>query len=266
MDRILLNEKEYVEEPFLRQLERLDWKIIRAGEEGKYDPAITLREGFNEVFIESELKTAIKKLNKWVEDDQLADIVHQITVPQSNSLIEANREILEILLERNPTVENRKLGSNQTVRVIDFKNPDKNSFLAISQFKVNVPGTEKHIIPDIALFINGLPVGIVECKSPYITDPIGEAITQFMRYSNRCDEKEGNEKLFWFNQVVIATSRQRACYSTITGEFEHFVEWKDPYPAALSDLETEGVPFQLNWDTQSVETFDDFDFQLSYCF
>ena len=240
MNKILLNEKEYVEKPFLRQLERLGWNIIRAGEEGKYDPAITLREGFNEVFIESELKAAIKKLNDWVEDDQLADIVNQITIPQSTSLIQANKEFLEVLLEKNPTVENRKLGTNHTVKVFDFVNPNENLFLAISQFKVNVPGTEKHIIPDIVLFINGLPIGIVECKSPYITDPIGEAITQLMRYSNRRDEKEGNEKLFWFNQIVIATSRQKACYSTITGEFEHFIEWKDPYPVSLSELETEG--------------------------
>ena len=240
MDKILLNEKEYVEEPFLRQLARLGWKILRSGEEGKYDPAITMREGFNDVIIESELKTAIKKLNEWVEDDQLQDIVRQITIPQSISLVDANREVLEILLERNPSVENRRIRTHETVKVVDFADPEKNSFLAISQFKVNIPGTENHIIPDIVLFINGLPVAVVECKSPYIADPIGEAVTQLLRYSNRRGEKEGNEKLFWFNQIVIATSRQKACYSTITGEFEHFVEWKDPYPFALNDLETEG--------------------------
>lgn len=240
MDKIQLNEKEYVEEPFLRQLERLRWNVLRAGEEGKYDASLTMREGFNEIIIESELKAAIKKLNDWVEDDQLPDIIHQISIPQSISLVEANREILEVLLERNPSVENRKIGSYETVKVIDFKNPDVNSFLAISQFKVNIPGTEKHVIPDIVLFVNGLPVAVVECKSPYIADPIGEAVTQLMRYSNRRGEREGNERLFWFNQIVVATSRQKACYSTITGAFEHFVEWKDPYPLALSDLETEG--------------------------
>lgn len=240
VNKILLNEKEYVEEPFLRQLERLGWTILRAGEEGKYDPAITMREGFNEVIIEKELKAAIKKLNDWVEDDQIPDIIRQITLPQSTSLIDANKEVLEVLLEKNPSVENRKNGTNMTARVIDFRNPLVNSFLAVSQFKVNIPGTENHIIPDITLFINGLPIAVVECKSPYVTDPIGEAITQLMRYSNRRDVKEGNEKLFWFNQIVVATSRQKAVYSTISGEHEHFVEWKDPYPLALSQIETEG--------------------------
>lgn len=240
MDKILLNEKEYVEEPLLRQLEHLGWKILRAGEEGKYDPEITLREAFSEVIIEKELRSAIKKLNDWVEDDQLPDIIRQVTTPQSNSLVEANKEILESLLDKSPSVENRKLGTHSTVKTIDFKNPKENSFLAVSQFKVTVPGTEKHIIPDITLFINGLPIAVIECKSPYISDPMGEAITQLMRYSNRRGVKEGNEKLFWFNQIVLATHRQKACYSTITGDYEHFVEWKDPYPLALSDLDTEG--------------------------
>jgi len=240
MDRIALNELEYVEEPFLRQLERLGWRIVRGD---KYDTSASLREGFNEVIIESELREAIKRINPWIEEDQISEVIREITVPQGNSLIEANKEILELLLE-NTSAENRKTGEkSETVRFIDFKDfksSANNSFLAISQFKVNIPGTEKHIIPDIVLFVNGLPLGIVECKSPYIADPIGEAVIQFMRYSNRRGEKDGNEGLFWYNQIMIATNRQTARYSTITGEFEHFVEWKDPYPFKLSDIDTEG--------------------------
>src|SRR3990172_12670147 len=199
MDRIALNEIEYVEEPFLRQLERLGWHIIRGD---KYDASVSLREGFNEVIIESELREAVKRINTWIEENQISEVIREITVPQGNSFIEINKEILELLLE-NTSAENRKTGEkSETVRFIDFKNPANNSFLAISQFKLNIPGTEKHIIPDIVLFVNGLPLGIVECKSPYIADPIGEAVIQLMRYSNRRGEKEGNEKLFWYNQIM----------------------------------------------------------------
>jgi type I restriction enzyme R subunit len=135
--------------------------------------------------------------------------------------------------------ENRKTGERSpTVRFIDFKNPENNSFIAISQFKVNIPGTEKHIIPDIVLFVNGLPLVVIECKSPAISDPINEAITQLMRYSNKrgAEAKEGNEKLFYYNLFMIATSNQVSKYGTITSEFEHFYEWKDPYPYSLSDI------------------------------
>ena len=98
-----------------------------------------------------------------------------------------------------------------------------------------------HIIPDIVLFVNGLPLAVVECKSAYLPDPIGEAVEQLLRYQNRRgDNKEGNEKLFWYNQLLIATSKQICRYTSITGEHEHFIEWKDPYPFKLSDIDLEG--------------------------
>lgn len=239
--QILLNEKEYVEEPFLRQLERLKWTILRAGEEGKGDPAVTFREGFNEVIIEKKLRVSLLNLNPWLEEDQLAPIIHELTVPNiTGGLIENNRYILEKLLE-NVTAENRQTNRPETVRIIDFSEPTKNDFLAISQYKVNIPGTEKHIIPDIVLFVNGLPLVVIECKSAYLPDPMGEGIAQLMRYQNRRGEdKEGNDKLFWYNQLVISTSVQICRYSSITGEFEHFIEWKDPFPYSINDIDTEG--------------------------
>ena len=239
--QIALNEREYVEEPFLRQLERLQWKILRAGEEGKGDPAVTFREGFNEVILEKKLREALLKINPWLAEDQLSPIVREVTIPNvTGGLIENNRYILEKLLE-GTSAEDRRSHRPAPVHFIDFANPEVNEFLAVSQFKVNIPGTEKHIIPDIVLFVNGLPLGVVECKSAYLPDPIGEAVEQLMRYQNRRgDSKEGNEKLFWYNQLLVGTSRQICRYSSITGEFEHYIEWKDPYPFKLSDIDLEG--------------------------
>jgi len=239
--KIILNEKEYVEEPLLAQLEHLGWSILRAGEEGKGDPSITFRESFAEVIVEKKLREALLRINPWLEEDQLAPIVREITTPTATGgLIENNRYILEKLLE-NTSAENRITGRPEAVHFIDFTNPDANDFLAISQFKVNIPGTEKHIIPDIVLFVNGLPLVVIECKSAYLPDPMGEAIEQLMRYQNRRgDEPEGNQKLFWYNQLLVATSKQICRYASITGEFEHFIEWKDPYPYSLNDIDTDG--------------------------
>jgi type I restriction enzyme R subunit len=239
--KTILNEVEYVENPFLRQLERLGWSILRAGEKGKGDPSVTFREGFTEVILEKKLREALLQINPWLQEDQLAPIVRELIIPtNTGGLIENNRYVLEKLLEGTST-ENKSTGRPEGVHFIDFANPDKNEFLAISQFKVNIPGTEKHIIPDIVLFVNGLPLVIVECKSAYLPDPMGEAIEQLMRYQNRRgDEPEGNPKLFWYNQILVATSKQICRYASITGEFEHFIEWKDPYPYGLNDIETEG--------------------------
>ena len=96
--QIALNEKEYVEEPFLRQLERLRWSILRAGEEGKGDPAVTFREGFNEVILEKKLREALVKFNPWLVEDQLSPIVRELAIPNvTGGLIENNRHILEKL-------------------------------------------------------------------------------------------------------------------------------------------------------------------------
>jgi type I restriction enzyme R subunit len=247
-----LDEEHYVENPFLAQLQRLGWKIYRQNKDnpedtkeiltfsnGKsvYGNSVKFKESFREVILEQELRNSIKRINPWIEDDQISEVIKRITTPQANSLLEINREIHDLLLENTSVSENRKTGEKSpTVKFIDFRNPENNSFIAISQFKVKIPGTEKHIIPDIVLFVNGLPLIVVECKSPASSDPINEAIIQLMRYSNRRGEKEGNEKLFWNNLLMIATSKQVAKYGTITSEYEHFNEWKDPYPFKLSDI------------------------------
>jgi len=248
-----LDEENYVENPFLAHLQRIGWKIYRQNKDNPedvkqiiefkssgepvYGDSVKFRESFREVILENELKASIKRINPWIEDDQISEVVRKITTPQANSLLEANREIHDLLLENTSVSENRKTGKKSpTVRYIDFQNPENNSFIAISQFKVNIPGTEKHIIPDIVLFVNGLPLVVIECKLPKVADPINEAITQLMRYSNRRGEKEGNEKLFWYNLFMIVTSNQVAKLGTITSEYEHFNEWKDPYPYTLSDI------------------------------
>ncbi|RLC79342.1 MAG: restriction endonuclease subunit R [Chloroflexi bacterium] len=248
-----LDEEYYVENPFLAHLQRLGWKVYRQNKDNAedvkeivsfnssfepvYNKNVKFRESFREIILEDVLKESIKRINPWIEKDQINEVVRRITTPSVSSLLEANREIHNLLLENISVSENKKTGEKSpTVKFIDFNRPENNSFIAISQFKVNIPGTEKHIIPDIVLFVNGLPLVVVECKSPAIADPIAEAITQLMRYSNRRGVKEGNEKLFWYNLFMIATSNQVAKYGTITAEYEHFVEWKDPYPYTLSDI------------------------------
>lgn len=251
-----LDEEHYVENPFLDHLQKLGWKIYRQnkdnpedvkeitsfnqGFEPIYGKSTKFRESFREVILKDVLKESIKRINPWIEEDQINEVVRRITTPYKNSLLEINREIHDLLLENTSVSENRQTGERSpTVKFIDFHNLDNNSFIAISQFKVNITGTEKHIIPDIVLFVNGLPLVVVECKSPTISDPIGEGIEQIKRYSNRRGANEGNEKLFWYNLFSVATSRQVAKYGTITSDYEDFVEWKDPYPYTLSDISSE---------------------------
>jgi type I restriction enzyme R subunit len=146
-------------------------------------------------------------------------------------------------LEGTSVSENRKTGERSpSVQFIGFKQRDSNRFLAVCQFKVRILGTEHHIYPDIVLFLNGLPVVVVECKSPKVKEPIPEAIDQLMRYGEQRGAKgEGSPSLFYYNQFVVATCRQECKFGTITTHNEkHFYRWADPYPRTLNDLEHGG--------------------------
>ena len=224
LEFIKQHEGEFVEEPFLQQLESLGWQVIRlkmftqAAEE-------SYRVDFNEVLLLPVLQESLLKLNSWLEDEQIEDIIRTIKdQSKGKSLIENNQAFLNLLLENTISVQNRKTGNSETVRIIDFDNPENNRFIAISQFKLRILGTERHIYPDITLFVNGFPVGVVECKSPKTKEPIPEAIDQLLRYSEQRGAKgEGCPALFYYNQILIVTCRNEAKFGTITTHSEkHF--------------------------------------------
>ena len=163
-----LDERNHVEKPLLDQLHGLGWEIKDL--DSKQHPSDTGRESFTQVVLLSVLRQQLKIINNWLEDDQVEEVVKQLTASfPGTSLIQNNRHIFELLLENTSVSENRQTGEKSpTVRFIDFKHRDNNRFIAVCQFKVRILGTEHHIIPDIVLFLNGLPVVVIECKSPKV--------------------------------------------------------------------------------------------------
>jgi type I restriction enzyme R subunit len=229
------DELRLVEEPALKQLQSLDWR---------YADGRTLvpelsdeRTSLKEVVLDKRLRSAIKKINPWISDENLDAVLRKLTHGQYTDLLRANQSLWETLTSY--TSVNQDLGSgnrSHTVKIIDFESLDNNEFLCVNQFKVE--GATQKIIPDIVLFVNGLPLVVIECKSPYITNPMEDALTQLQRYANRRNpnDNEGAERLFHFNQLMIATYRDRATVGTITSRIDHFLEWKDSYPTSLADL------------------------------
>lgn len=235
---IRLDERNHVEKPLLDQLAELKWEVIDL--EMKQEPKQSFRESFAEVVLGPVLREQLKVINPWLEDDQIEEVAKRLTAsfPGSN-LLDNNRHVLNLLLENTSVAENRKTGERSpTVRYIDFTHLANNRFIAVCQFKVRILGTEHHIIPDIVLFLNGLPVVVIECKSPKVKEPIPEAIDQMLRYSEQRGAKgEGSAPLFYFNQFVVATCRNEAKFGTITTHIEkHFYRWSDPYPRTVDDL------------------------------
>ena len=236
-------ETEYVEKPFMALLSKLGWDtLLSVDETNKFVPNLTLRSNFDEIILEDRLRAKLKEFNYWLDAEQLEEVIQEIKrVGLRKGLIKANEDFLSLVREP-PAFRNKKNipEKSESIKIINFDDTLKNDFLAINQFRVNTPGTLRdYIVPDIVLFVNGLPLVVIECKYPTAIDveAMEEAITQLKRYSNSREgvrEREGNERLFWYNQIMISTTRDEARIGTITSEYDHYLEWKDIYPEELN--------------------------------
>lgn len=230
------DEYDKVEAPAIEQLTQMGWSYIR-GTELSPDHANKERAYFRDVVLVKRLELSIKRLNSWISDENLRKVVRELTHPNFAGLMEYNHAIYQTLVNYISVEQDLGKGrKGQTVKIIDFDNPNNNEFLCTNQFKVE--GVNQNIIPDIVCFVNGLPLAVIEAKSPYISSPMQEGINQLRRYANlrQPHEDEGAEKLFWYNQLMVTTCRDLAKVGTISSTARYYGDWKDAYPFTDADL------------------------------
>jgi len=233
MDQDELNK---VEEPAIAQLKQLGWAYVHGA---GLTPETGARAYLREVVLINNLDAAIKRINPWISDENLRKVSRELTHPVCAGLMEYNHALYNTLINYQSVEQDLGKGrKGQTVKIIDFDNIDNNEFTCTSQFKVE--GVNQNIIPDIVCFVNGLPLAVIECKSPYITNPIAEGINQLRRYANLRNPHldEGADKLFWYNQLMVSSCRDHAKVGTISSGGQHYGDWKDAYP--FSDDELDG--------------------------
>jgi type I restriction enzyme R subunit len=232
-----------VELPLIEQLKGLGWGHV---EGTKGDPGVTGRESFREVFLEGRLWEALRRINldhdgkPWLDDGRIAQAVGVLLRPKAVRLVEVNQELTERLLLGTTVagVPGWDHGRDQVVQFIDWEHPQRNDFLVVNQFRVDEPGGQGHkfIVPDLVLFVNGIPLVVIEAKSPTVVEPMVKAIRQLRRYAGQRGQPEGNERLFYTNQFVVATCFEKALAGTFTSEDEHFAEWKTTEPVPEADV------------------------------
>ena len=239
-------EYEKCERPFVDQLVSMGWKVTTGNLD---EPSVTGRESFREVLILDDLRRAIRRINlnerdeEWIDDARMATAVSALQRYAPSKLMEANQHVTGVILggtqvEGLPGWDGERA---QTVHFIDWDHPENNIFRVVNQFRVDEPGghAKEFVVPDLVLFVNGIPLGVVECKDPATQEPIEEAINQLQRYSNQrewVEGDEGNERLFHFNQVLIATCFDRALLGTISAKAVHYLEWKDTSPVPTAEV------------------------------
>ncbi|MCP9803099.1 type I restriction endonuclease subunit R [Cyanobium sp. T1G-Tous] len=229
------DERQFVEAPALEQLKGLGWSHLDGTT--LVPGTSNHRSSLKDVVLTPNLEQAIQRINPWISKDNLRKVVREVTLIQFSTLMESNKWFWERLTQYFSV--DQDLGSGrrgQTLKLIDFDNPENNEFFCVDQFKIQ--GPSQNIIPDILLFVNGLPLGVIECKAPFVTDPMAEGINQLRRYANlrNPSDTEGCEKLFHYNQVMVSTHRDGARVGTISSPVEYYLEWKDPYPTDAKEL------------------------------
>lgn len=201
------------------------------------------RDSLNETILVKRLEKALKRLNPWIDEGNLNKTLRFLSRPENlgTSLLEINEKLYDAIADLNYTVDQDIYGNGQkkpqTVHFIDWDNVDNNDFLVARQFEVKTQ-LGKSIYPDIVIFVNGIPIVVLECKSPFLekakNENIGkkEAFEQLRRYMNERDNNiiEGNPRLFYTNFFTGILNKYHAYVGTISSKYNHYLEWKDSYP------------------------------------
>ena len=235
------HEYDDVEEPFIDQCRAMGWHVQQGS---KDDPALTGRSSFRDTIAEATLRERLRAINPgpdgqpWLDDARISEAVSALTRHGQRGLMEANQEVTELML-KGLTVEGLPGwdgGRGQTIRYLDWEDVKANTFTVANQFRVDCPPGHDvgkgFIIPDLVLLVNGIPVVVVEAKSPAIPEPLAGAVNQLRRYHNarkaalEVKENEGAPALFASVQLLIATSCDQARVGCIGAGLEHFGRWK----------------------------------------
>ncbi len=194
------------------------------------------RDDFDTVLLIDRLKKAIDRLNPHIPEDAKIDAIKQVQRLDFPELV-ANNELFHRMLVEGVNVSYREGSEDKGdyVHLIDFKNPENNEFLAVNQFTVIENNVNKR--PDIVLFVNGLPLVVIELKNPADENAtIQSAFRQIETY------KRAIPTLFKYNEIIVISDGLEAKAGSLTADFSRFLAWKSlngeyEAPSNMSQLE-----------------------------
>src|SRR5436305_14380806 len=175
------------------------------------------RKSFGDVLLVRRLRNAIARLNPTIPSDVQEEALRKVVRHEAPSLVGNNRAFHRMLRDGVPVEYRRDDGSiaGDHVRLIDFDNPDANDWLAVNQFTVIENQNNRR--PDIVVFVNGLPLGIIELKIPEDTDKwFAAAYNQIQTY------KQEIPSLMHYNAVTVISDGLEARIGSLTAGQEWF--------------------------------------------
>ena len=224
-----------IETAALNWLADMDYSVVHGPDIAPEAPDAE-RSRYEDVVLTERLRHAVARLNPEVPAESQEEAVQKVLSPNSPSLVQNNRAF-HLMLVNGIEVEYRDADGTMRgdrVQLIDFDNPENNDWLAVNQFTV-VENSERR--PDIVVFVNGLPLGVIELKNP--TD---ENATVWSAFRQLQTYKKEIPRLFAYNETLVISDGVEARVGSLTADQERFMPWRTiegETEAPSTDLELE---------------------------
>ena len=209
-----------VEDAALEWLAELGYAVLHGPDIGPEGPAQE-RGSYDEVLLTGRLRKALARLNPKLRAETLSDVLRKVRQMETPSLVEENRRLHRYLVEGVPIEVAREDGSisGDAARLIDFDDIEANDWLAVNQF--TAIERERNRRPDVVVFVNGLPLAVIELKNPGDENATLEgAFNQLQTY------KDEIPSLFRTNATLMTSDGVQARLGSLTASLERFMPWR----------------------------------------
>ena len=179
------------------------------------------RSSYEHAYLHDRLREVMLRINAGADEALVDEAIKRLERAESRSLVDENFRVHQLLTQGAPVEHRGKDGSIRTSRIwlIDFEHPQNNDWLAVNQFTIVENGKNRR--PDVLVFINGLPLGLLELKNPANANAtLKHAWNQIQTYRSNIPA------VFTANAVTLISDGTSAAMSPFTGGFEHYAPWK----------------------------------------
>ncbi len=209
-----------VEEAALIWFEELGYGVLNGPDIAPGEP-IAERASYGDIILTGRLRSAVARINPGVPEHALDEAVRKAALTQTTHPVENNRRFHKLLTDGVDVEYRRDDGTiaGDKVWLIDFGHPERNDWLAVNQFTVVEDRRNRR--PDVVIFVNGLPLGVIELKNPADENAtIKGTFNQFRIY------KKDIASLFPFNAALVVSDGLEARIGTLTADWEWFMPWR----------------------------------------
>ena len=210
----------HVEDATLEWFSGLGYAVLH-GPDISPDGPTPERLSYDQVLLTERLREALERLNPHLPAETLEEVLRKVQQTETPSLIEENRRLHRYLIEGVPVEVGREDGSigGDVARLIDFDNVEANDWLAVNQYTVVEHSHNRR--PDVVLFVNGLPLAVIELKNPGDENAtLDGAFNQLQTY------KDQIPSLFRTNAALVTSDGLHARLGSLTANLERFMPWR----------------------------------------